>query len=126
MSERLRRFHEDRELRNAARAVVKADVGHLRESLTSKTLFSRVGDRIGEGARDVFDTAKGAADDHPGVAGVIFGALILWFARSPLLGLFGLQNEDLQSAETGSDEPVEESDADENDESFDDRGARQE
>jgi hypothetical protein len=89
MSEELeRRLREDRALRNAAWALFEADIAHLRASLAGKSISSRIVDRIGEGASDVLDEAMEVADNNKGVIATLIAAIVLWFARNPLIDLF--------------------------------------
>ncbi len=87
------RFIEDRTLRDAARAVLTEDVERLRAILSQQGIASRVssgvtstvGDRIRAGAQDVFTQLRAQADDHKGWLALLVGAIILWFARGPIL-----------------------------------------
>ncbi len=86
-------FIEDRALRDAARAVLAEDIERLRASLSEEGIASRVSSgvsstitsRIRTGARDVLAQAKAQAGDHKGVLAVLIGAIVLWFARGPIL-----------------------------------------
>ncbi len=81
---------EDRHLRDAARALVEADVANLRADLAVKSLGGRAVDRIADGASEVYDEAVEVASDHKGALAAILAALALWFARHPILeALFG-------------------------------------
>lgn len=90
------RYVEDKALRDAAKGVLEADVAHFKAALDEQGIAGRVRaqitgkvkNRISAGAQDVIAQAKSAADDHRGVLAVLVGALILWLAREPLLGLF--------------------------------------
>lgn len=90
MTDLEQRFVEDRALRDAARTVLLADLEHARASFSAKGIADRVGGRIGDGAKDVYEVAKEQADDNRGIIAAIIGALILWFAREPILELLGL------------------------------------
>lgn len=87
------RFIEDRALRDAARAVLNEDIERLRASLSEEGLASRVSSgvtstisgRIRTGARDVLAQAVAQAGDRKGVLALLLGAIILWFARGPIL-----------------------------------------
>ena len=87
------RFIEDRALRDAARAVLAEDIERLRANLGEEGIASRVSSgvsstissRIRSGARDVLAQARAQAGDHKGVLAVLVGAIILWFARGPIL-----------------------------------------
>lgn len=105
------RFIEDRALRDAARVVLNDDIGRLRAHLDQQGIASRVSSSVGStitgriqsGARDVLAMARAQAADRKGVLAVLIGALILWFARGPVLDWFNEMNED--SIE-GEDAPV--------------------
>lgn len=91
------RFVEDRALRDAARAVLEADLAHIKDSLAERSVASRVtsgltatiSSRISDGARDVFEEARQQASDHRGVLAVLIGAIILWLARDPIFAWLG-------------------------------------
>jgi hypothetical protein len=88
MTDQLERtMREDRMLRDAARALVDADVANLRASLAERSIPTRIKDRVGEGASDVLDEAVAVAEDHKGVIATLIAAIILWFARNPILDL---------------------------------------
>lgn len=102
MSERLEmQLREDRALRNAALAVVKADLAHVRADLTSRGVGARIFDRIGEGAFDVFEEAVEVADNHRGALATLLAAVVLWFARHPLMSLFTDEDEAEQQVHEG-------------------------
>ena len=89
MSDQLEyQLREDRVLRNAALALFKADIAHLRADLTSRGVGARIVDRIGEGAVDVFEEAVEVAENHRGVLATLIAAVVLWFARHPIMALF--------------------------------------
>lgn len=87
MSDLKRRMLEDRALRDAARALFTADVAHTRNLLSTKSLSQRVLGRVGDGAKDVLEQAADTADNHRGTIAVLLGALVLWFARNPIMAL---------------------------------------
>ncbi len=89
MTRRREQMIDDMHLRNSARALVEADVEHLKSELRSKGLGARALDRIVEGASDVYDEAVDVADDHKGVLTALVAAVFIWFARHPILSLFG-------------------------------------
>jgi hypothetical protein len=87
------RFIEDRRLRDAALAVLTEDIERLRANLGEEGIASRVSSgvsstitsRIRTGARDVLAQARAQAGDHKGVLAMLVGAIVLWFARGPIL-----------------------------------------
>lgn len=98
-------LQEDRLLRNAAYALVKADVANLRADLASKGIGDRVIDRFHDGAVDIFEEAVGLADSNRGILAVLMGAVVLWFARNPILSLF-TDDEDAEDYADERAEPV--------------------
>lgn len=76
---------EDRHLRDAARALVEADIDNLRADLASRSIGERAVSRITEGASEVYEEAMEVAADHKGALAAIVAALVLWFARHPIL-----------------------------------------
>ncbi len=84
------RMLEDRHLRNSAKALVEADIAHLRADLAERSIGTRAADRIAEGASEVYDEAVEVASDNKGALAAIVAALVLWFARHPILeAVFG-------------------------------------
>lgn len=84
------RFLEDKAIRDSARDVLRADIAHAKATLSGKGIANRVGSRIGDGAKDVAEIAKVQAEDHRGFLAVLIGALVLWFARNPIMEVLGL------------------------------------
>lgn len=93
MTELPGRFIEDRALRDKARAVLAEDVERLKGALEEKGIASRVSSgvtssistRVRTGARDVLDSAMVRAGDNKGVLALLLGAILLWFARGPIV-----------------------------------------
>lgn len=100
------RFIEDRAMRDAARVILVEDIERLRANLGEEGIASRVSsgvsstisDRIRSGARDVLAQARAQAGDHAGVLGLLIGAIILWFARGPIIDW--LDGHDVDDGET--------------------------
>jgi hypothetical protein len=80
-------LREDRALRNAARALLDADVAHLRTTLSGKSISTRVVDSISSSASEVLDEAIEVADNHRGALAALLAAVVLWFARNPIIAL---------------------------------------
>ncbi|MXO90179.1 hypothetical protein [Pontixanthobacter aquaemixtae] len=83
-----RQLREDRILRDAALELVKADISHVKADFSAKSIGSRFATRMSEGAVDVFDEAVEAADSNKGVLTTLIAAIVLWFARNPIMALF--------------------------------------
>ena len=83
-------FLADRAARDAALALFKADIQHLRNDLAAKGIGARIGERLGEGAVDMADEALELAGENKGKVGAGVAALILWIFHRPLFSwLFG-------------------------------------
>jgi hypothetical protein len=87
-AERESQLREDRALRDAALALLHADIANLRANFSGKSISSRLIERIGDGAADVFDEAVEVAESHKGVLATLLAAIVLWFARNPIIALF--------------------------------------
>ncbi|MEL6238455.1 MAG: hypothetical protein AAFQ90_07655 [Pseudomonadota bacterium] len=100
-------FYEDRALRDAARALVIADIENTRKALSGKKVAARFVGTIGDGAKDALEIAKTHADTHQGLIAGVIAALALWFARVPLLEFFGMTapeaNADIGEEDQASD-----------------------
>ena len=94
MTWRRERLREDRHLRDAARALVEADIQNLRADLSFKGLGERAVDRLTEGASEVYDEAIEVAADNKGALAAIVAALLLWFARNPIHDALMGENDD--------------------------------
>ncbi len=91
---RRERMLEDRYLRDSARALVEADVEHVKTDLARKGLAARTFDTVKDGAVDLYEEAIDVAKDNKGALAALIAAVVVWFARNPLLDLFGLGEED--------------------------------
>ena len=87
---RRERMLEDRYLRDSARALVEADVEHVKTDLARKGLAARTFDTVKDGAIDLYEEAVDAAEDNKGALAALIAAVVVWFARNPLLDLLGL------------------------------------
>lgn len=88
MRDRDLRLKEDRALRDAAKALITADIAILRANLAGKGFGERIADRINEGATDLFEEAVDLADSNRGVMAALLAAVLLWFTRNPIIALF--------------------------------------
>ncbi len=88
MSARRTRMLEDRYLRDSARALVEADIEHLKSDFAHKGLAERAIDRVKEGATDLYEEAVDVADDNKGALAALVAAIVVWFARNPIMDLF--------------------------------------
>lgn len=86
------RMIADRRLRDSARALLAADIEFMKGDLARKGLSERAGDRIRQGALDVYDEAFEVAADNKGALAALIAAVLLWFARHPILETLGLRD----------------------------------
>jgi len=96
MSELRARMVADRHLRDSARALIVADIESLKTGYAQKGLAERAMDKVREGAVDIYEEAIEVADDNRGALAALIAAIVVWFARNPILSLFGLGDEDEQ------------------------------
>ncbi len=89
---------DDRALRDAALRVFRDDLRFVREDLSDRGVGGRIADRLGDASLDLLDEAADYAEDNKGAVAAGIAAVILWFARTPLLhglaDLLGLEDED--------------------------------
>ena len=97
MSDRKAQMLEDRALRDASLALVKADIAHLKANFAGKSMSERVIERVSGSAVEVFDEAVEVADSNRGVLATLLAAVVLWFARNPIMALFQDEDEDVDS-----------------------------
>jgi len=92
------RLTEDRKLRDAALDVFSTDLRFIREDLRAKGVGERIADRIGSSAMEVVDEAVDYAEANTGRIAAALAAVVLWFARTPLLNglarIFGFDTGD--------------------------------
>ena len=97
MSKLEQQLREDRLLRDAAKTLFDADLARVKGDLDAKGLGQRALGRAKDGATELLDTAGDKAGSNVGVIALLVGAIALWFARNPILSLFG--SEDGEDAE---------------------------
>lgn len=99
-----REMIEIKALRDTAKQLVLEDIENIKGDVSAKGVASRFSARMSEGASDVFDEAVSAADSHRGVLGTLIAAVLIWFAKTPILSLF----DDLPDGDEGHlDDPDE-------------------
>jgi hypothetical protein len=104
------RLAEDRQLRDAALEVFSTDLRFVRQDLRARSVGKRITDRIGDSAMDIVDEAVDYAEANRGSVAAAVAAIVLWFARAPLLNglarIFGLdgESEEQESSEARSDD----------------------
>ena len=102
MSDLEHRLAEDKALRDAALALFKADLALVRADLDERGLAKRIADRVGESTMDMLDEAVDYAEDNKGKVAAGLAAVVLWFARGPILGsldrLIGAADDDEEPA----------------------------
>lgn len=76
---------QDRALRDAALAVFQADLAFIREDMKARSVGGRIADRFGDSAKDMLDDAIDYAEENRGMIAAAVAAIVLWFARAPLL-----------------------------------------
>ena len=102
MSDRRARMIEDQYLRDSARALVEADIEHLKADFTHKSLSERAMDRMVEGASDLYEEAVDMAEDNKGALAALVAAMVMWFARNPILDLLGFGRDHDEQSDRGA------------------------
>ena len=105
-------LNEYRELRDASRKVLMADIEHARATFSKEGLASRYLGRVSDGAKDVFEVAKVNAVDHRGIIAILLGAIALWLGREPILNALALDEEPDAAPDERTDSVVEEAASD--------------
>lgn len=82
------RIREYRALRDAAWAVVEADMAMLKNGLAARSIGERIKDRATEEAHEALDHAVDVASEHKGVVAATLLALLAWFLRGPMGSAF--------------------------------------
>jgi hypothetical protein len=92
------RLAEDRKLRDAALEVFSTDLRFIREDLRARGVGERIADRVGNSAMELVDEAFDYAGANAGRVAAAVTAIVLWFARTPLINglsrIFGFDGED--------------------------------
>ncbi|MBO0750313.1 MAG: hypothetical protein J2O44_07800 [Porphyrobacter sp.] len=105
MSDPAARLAEDRKLRDAALEVFSTDLRFIRQDLRARSVGQRITDRIGDSAMEMVDEAVDYAEANRGRVAAAVAAIVLWFARAPLLnGLARIFGFDDHEAEQEGDE----------------------
>ena len=104
MSDRRIRMLEDKYMRDSARALVEADIEHLKSDFAHKGLGERAIERVREGATDLYEEAADMAGDNKGALAALIAAIIVWFARNPIMELFGRDPDEGDDAATENPE----------------------
>jgi len=93
---------EDKALRDAALQLFKSDISLVRGDLGERGVGARAKDRLGDAALGMLDDAIDYAEDNKGWVAAGTAAVVMWFARRPILGwVAGLLEDDEASEEPG-------------------------
>jgi len=93
-TKRYRQMIEDRNLRDAALALVKADIEHVRGDMSVKGIGERMVGRASDGALEVFEEAAEVAENNRGILATLVAAIVIWFAKNPIMSLFSDEESD--------------------------------
>lgn len=114
MSDPAERFREDRDTRQAARAVFDAGVTQVKGDLAARGIGGRIADKAGDEAKAALGEAIEVAKDSKGIIAGTVAALTLWTFRVPLLALVrdlwgksGPADVQEAAASDASDQPME-------------------
>ncbi len=90
----LQKLRADRDLRDSALSLVKADLAFLQSDMNASSLSSRLMARAGDGAKDLYAEAGRLANDNRGILATLIAAIGIWFARTPLTALLSDTDDD--------------------------------
>lgn len=85
MTDLAHQLAEDKALRDAALQLFKADIALIRSALDERGIGARAKDRLGDAALSMVDDAVDYAEDNKGWVAAGVTAVVLWFARKPIL-----------------------------------------
>ena len=85
MTDLASRLAEDKALRDAALQLFKSDLALIRGDLDERGVGARAKDRLGEAALGMVDDAIDYAEDNTGWVAAGAAAVVLWFARKPIM-----------------------------------------
>ncbi len=103
-----RQLREDKAHRDAARALIEADVEQVRALASPKQLKDRASEQVSGKSSDALKAAGEAADNNKGYIAALAGAVILWLAREPIQALFEKLSEQLgEKDDTNAAEEIE-------------------
>ena len=85
---------EDKARRDEALATVRADVDGLKSDYAQKSIKERATDKLMTRATTIREEAVEAASEHRGPLIALVAALVLWFARHPIMSLFSGRDAD--------------------------------
>ncbi|TCD05136.1 hypothetical protein EYB45_06425 [Erythrobacteraceae bacterium CFH 75059] len=83
-----RRLGEERRARDSAYAAVQEDIALLKAGHAEKGIKDRATDKIKDGASDVLEEGAHLAREHKGLVVALLAAIVVWFARHPLIAFF--------------------------------------
>lgn len=89
-----KQLREDRNVRDQALALVKQDIAHLKSDYQDKGIGERAVDKLKGSANGIYGEAVEVASDHRGVLAALIGAIVLWFARHPIIAFFSGSKDD--------------------------------
>jgi len=102
LSDLARQLAEDKALRDAALGLFKSDIALIRGDLDERGIGPRAKDRLGEAALGMLDDGIDYVEDNKGWVAAGTAAVVLWFARKPILGwLADLLEDSDENAEPG-------------------------
>lgn len=109
MTDLAHQLAEDRAMRDSARALLDADIRHIKGDLSEQGVGERLTHRVANRASHMTDEAIDLARDNRGAVSAGIAAILLFFLRGPILDWLGLAGDD---EGYGDDEDYFETDSD--------------
>lgn len=117
-----RQLREDKALRDAARELIDANIAHMRELISPAQLRAQATDSIAKkeqsaksGVKSALQSTAKQANDKKGYLAAGAGALIVWFARKPILALVDVIAQNLVKDSEESSDEIDASETEQND-----------
>lgn len=85
MSDLQRQLAEDKAVRDAALALLKADIALVRADVEQRGIGGRISHRLSDSTMDMIDDAVDYAEENKSKVAAGIAAIVIWFARGPIL-----------------------------------------
>lgn len=94
MSALRERLEQDLLARDAAKAIMLADLERVKADLSARGVGGRIADTISEEAAEMSEEVIALAEENKAVIGGVVAALVLWLSRGPIGRLLGWDEEE--------------------------------
>lgn len=89
-----RQMREDKATRDAARALIDADLEQVKTLVTSAQLKEQASEQVSDKGSEALKAATDAVDKNKGYIAAVVGGVILWLARGAIRSVFEKLSDD--------------------------------